>query len=536
MLNNGSISLWDEDEAAYALFGKRMVETGDWINPDFIWSDIHRKTPFHFWSIALSFLCFGINEWALRLPAVLAIFATGAYLYAWAKRHFNPEVALYSWLIFASSLFANSLGKVALTDAALLACSMWAMGSLWDFLQTGKWKHSAQFWAAISIGMLVKGPPIIILTGGIYACCLLFLPNRNLLWRWYNFLFAAAALLPFVGWAYASYLQDGGVFLTFLYDWYVVKRVGGSVLGQSGWAGYHLGVLSLSLLAFLPFVWGGLAHFKNLYQNNKQLSLFLSFCLLFGWIFYELMSSKLPSYSIAAQPILALLGGIYTQNLREKQQTGFNWVAKIGFGVFFTAWLALIVGLFSAPFIQFPVVEAVATQLQIVGGILGLIWLTTAYFLYKKELEKLILSMAGLGFGLQLLAWGWIVPLLEQTPLKSLATVGKEAVIAQQKQPQITDNQTPIYLIGVGVKQTKPSLLFYLQQPFNLKKGFNFAEIKAEEWELLAKDKPSVAIIGTEAHAYFTDRNQLYPDMQRFEWWSSDDQLRPHNFYLLVKN
>jgi len=234
--------------------------------------------------------------------------------------------------------------------------------------------------------------------------------------------------------------------------------------------------------------------------------------------------------------ILALLGGIYTQNLLKNQQAGFNWAAKIGFGLFFTSWLLLIGGLLATPFIPFPVVEAVATPLQVVGGILGLIWLTVAYFLYKKQLEKLLLAMAGLSFVLQLLAWGWIISLLEKSPLKSLAILGKEAVIAQQKQQQLADNQTYIYLIGVSVKQTKPSLLFYLQQPFDLNKGANFVEVRAEDWELLAKDKPSVAIIGTEAHAYFTDRSQLYPNMKRFEWWSSDDQLRPHNFYLLVKN
>ena len=541
LLNNGSISLWDEDEAAYALFGQRMAETGDWVNPDFVWADIHRKTPFHFWTVALSFLFLGVNEWALRLPSVLAIFATGLYLYRWTKRNFNPETAFYSWLIFATGLFANSLGKVALTDAGLLLVSMLAVGSLWDFLQTEKYKFAALFWASIAAGLLIKGPPIVILTGGICVCCLLFFQNRKVLWCWYNFLFAGLSLLPFGAWAYASYGQDGGAFLRFLYDWYVLKRVGGSVLGQSGWVGYHLAVLSVSLLPFLPFIWGGLVNLKKTYFENKKINLYFSFCLLFAWIFYELMSSKLPAYSIAAQPILAILGGIYLQKLNQgdklnpNKPLGLNWGAKLGFFVFFCLWVALIAALFGADAIPFLLLKTVVLELKIVAGVLSCFLIAVAYYLYQKNISKLTFAMAGLGLALQFLAWGWIIPALEQTPFKSLDKIGREAVKIQQQISQNANYQPFIYLIGISVKQTKPSLLFYLQQHFNLKNGLIFVETRAEDWEKLAHASPAVAIIGTEAHNYFKDRSQLYPDMQRFEWWSSDDELRPHDFYLLYK-
>ena len=70
------MSLWDDDEAAYAGFALRMIETGDWVNPDYFWSDVHRKTPFHFWTIAISYLIFGVNEFAVRVPAALAVVIT----------------------------------------------------------------------------------------------------------------------------------------------------------------------------------------------------------------------------------------------------------------------------------------------------------------------------------------------------------------------------------------------------------------------------------------------------------------------------
>ena len=48
LLFNHDISLWDDDEAAYAGFGQQTLASGDWVNPRSLWADIHRKPPLHF--------------------------------------------------------------------------------------------------------------------------------------------------------------------------------------------------------------------------------------------------------------------------------------------------------------------------------------------------------------------------------------------------------------------------------------------------------------------------------------------------------
>ena len=57
--------IFDQDEAAYAGFAMKMVQSGDWVIPEYYWSDVHRKTPLHFWMIAYSYSIFGMNEWAI---------------------------------------------------------------------------------------------------------------------------------------------------------------------------------------------------------------------------------------------------------------------------------------------------------------------------------------------------------------------------------------------------------------------------------------------------------------------------------------
>ena len=71
--NNQSIGLWDEDEAAYAGFALNMLSSSDWLTIHFDEAEIHRKTPLLFWLIATFYALFGVSEFVLRLPGVLAL-------------------------------------------------------------------------------------------------------------------------------------------------------------------------------------------------------------------------------------------------------------------------------------------------------------------------------------------------------------------------------------------------------------------------------------------------------------------------------
>jgi hypothetical protein len=108
--------------------------------------------------------------------------------------------------------------------------------------------------AALLLGVLAKGPPIVILIGGLWVWLLVFHPQRRNLIGTHPWLFLPLALLPLGTWMYLSWLRDDGRLLAFLYRFYVVRRIGGSVLGQTGPPGYHLVVLLISFAAWMPFI------------------------------------------------------------------------------------------------------------------------------------------------------------------------------------------------------------------------------------------------------------------------------------------
>jgi 4-amino-4-deoxy-L-arabinose transferase-like glycosyltransferase len=71
-------------EPRYAEIARMMAESGDWITPWFepgvpFWG----KPPLSFWVQALSIRLFGLDEWAVRFPSLLAFLAILAVITQW---------------------------------------------------------------------------------------------------------------------------------------------------------------------------------------------------------------------------------------------------------------------------------------------------------------------------------------------------------------------------------------------------------------------------------------------------------------------
>lgn len=527
LFQNDVVALWDEDEAAYAAFGAEMLETGDWVNPGFTWSEIHRKTPFHFWSIAVSYSLFGVNTFALRLPGVLAIVLTLLTLWALGRKLFGESTARLAALILGCSLAVPTLAKIAFTDAWLVFWETLALLLLFRFMQQPRWQLSLAFWLAIGFGVLVKGPPILILTGGVWLFLAIFHPQRQTIWKTQPWLGLPLALLPFGLWMWASWAADNGQFMTFLYEWYVLARINGNVLGQTGPPGYHLLVILLAFLPFLPFFPAALASFVQQLKKREANALYLAGWLLFAWLFYEAMSSKLPSYALGAHPAFALL---LAQSMLswEKEGRYKKWVKGGGIAFLILLLIAALLLQLKLPLAFGELADAAAGPLT---GLAMLLWmgaLLIGISVFVKKAEAVLLGgMLGLGLAIGFTAWGSIVPVLENSPVKATAKIGQAAA-------QKADSTTPVLLWGMDVKQTIPSLPFYLSRHF---KEHHVLKT-AEEWRnWKPKAKQFLWVLGTEAQ--LPALKKRFPEarwsvVEEIDYWSTDDALGRHPYRLVL--
>jgi len=501
------LSLWDQDESAYAAFAWQMIESGDWLVPEFTWSEIHRKTPLYFWSIAVSNLVFGFSEWAVRLPALLSIMGTALWVGWQGRRTFGREAALAASVILLANLFLPHLVKIAVTDGMLLFFETVAALAIVNYFHTGEQQDRWWFVLGVSGALLVKGPPVFILTFGMLGLLLLFHNNRRR-WLFFHpwFLFPLAAL-PLIYWGRLAWQTDGGVFIRWMIDWYTFSRVGGEVLGQTGPPGYYLITI---LIAFLPWTLLLVKAFRDLFtqfkfRNPDKTDLFLAVWLISGWLIYEIMRSKLPAYAIGAYPALALLIGRTAVRLKEqafKNETSL----KIGMGLYVVLWLALAVAL------PLAVKPMVGTSTLLIAVAIGLtvfgiaIWVV--FQAWNDNYSKVVGGILTQSFGFLLTAWLFVLPGME--PLR-----GATKNVAQTISSDLPKN-TKVYFTR---NFQLPSLPYYVAL-----EGFDYAEaFAAEDWKkILDSGQAAVLIFNDEDWSSFLELGLEYRLIASHEGWISD--------------
>ena len=95
-LGLGRQAITDADEAFYAEASREMVESGDWLTPQFNYQHRWEKPVLYYWLTAATYLATGPNEFAARLWSALS--GVGLVLLAWAiARHVTARLDV-AWL------------------------------------------------------------------------------------------------------------------------------------------------------------------------------------------------------------------------------------------------------------------------------------------------------------------------------------------------------------------------------------------------------------------------------------------------------
>ncbi|WP_027000456.1 ArnT family glycosyltransferase [Eisenibacter elegans] len=513
-LNNHNTSLWDEDEAAYAGFAHVMRTTGNWVVPDFLWSEPHRKTPLHFWAIAGSYWLFGENEFAVRFPSALSVVLTCLTLYWLGREVFGREVTLGAALLMACSILLPNLGKISVTDALLTFFETVAALAIIRHYERPSWRWAGLLWAAVALGVLVKGPPILILTFGMMGLLVLFHPKR---WRFVSlhpWLGLPLALLPLWLWGRAAWLSDGGVYIRWMIDWYILKRASGGVaFGQWGPPGYFLLVFFISFLPWAVFFPKAIGRFfrRAVRWQPEPTYLYLGVWFVAGWFLYELIPSKLPSYAMGAYAGFALL---LSQTILDTESEGFVQTTDLRVGQWLLLIFTLLIGVglivgASLLLDAWGIGMAVITAVFWTG--LGLV----AWQAYRRgALERGIKASALQVLLFVFFAWLLIVPSFEQ-PRGATKRIAQSIASESTKDTEVVMAR-PFY----------PSLPFYLTQVPRHYRGLAHADF-AQVFDLYARPQKTVLIFDAPKYQEFLDglaeRQQVPPQHTRIiSGWMAD--------------
>ena len=169
------VPLADTTEPRYAEIARLMLTTNDWITPWFepdvpFWG----KPPLSFWAQALSFKLFGINEFAGRLPALLAFIATAWMLWRMAVSAVSAQVAAASVVVYSSMLLTFLAAGTVMTDPYLALGTTWAMVAFYLAPKENVWYWRYGVFIGLGIGLLAKGPLAIVIAGAPIGLWVLF--------------------------------------------------------------------------------------------------------------------------------------------------------------------------------------------------------------------------------------------------------------------------------------------------------------------------------------------------------------------------
>jgi len=447
LVANHSTPLWDQDEAAYAGFAHRMLETGDWAIPEFTWSEPHRKPPLHFWLIAASFAVLGENTFALRLPGALAFALTCGLLGWWGSALFGRRRAWGGAVVLATSL-APLFGKIALVDGTLLLAQTVAMLGLLRFVQSRQWRWAGVLGIGVAAGLLLKGPPVLILVIGAMAVLAVLHPQRRRLVALHPWLLLPLAALPLVLWGWVTWQRDDGEFVRWMFDWYVLRRTSGSVFGQTGPPGTYLASFALLLFPWFGLLPAALVRTARRVWSRDPVYVTLAAWLAAGWLFYEILPSKLPAYALGAYPALAVILADQALDLTAARLRS-SWALRGGLVFQLVLSLVLAGGLMAGAWVLLP--GQVLGGLVVVGAIVAVTTVAVAVsFGMGRSTQAIVTAIIGTLLFFHL-AWAVAMPQLRPR-LGVTRTVADEVAVVAPRGARVV----------VGKNFRLPSLVLYL--------------------------------------------------------------------------
>lgn len=155
-----------EQELRVALTARTMLESGDWLRPEFLGEPRLRKPPVMYWAVATAYRFAGTtaSATAARLPSVMAGMALVLLLYAGAVGNLGRRRTFTSALVCGTSFIFLKQARVAETDTLLLLGTTGAALSLFQALtKPGK---AGWWWMAglcAGLGFMTKGPAALVL-------------------------------------------------------------------------------------------------------------------------------------------------------------------------------------------------------------------------------------------------------------------------------------------------------------------------------------------------------------------------------------
>ena len=387
-------TLFENDSAQFAVMAMRMVTENDFVNLIKGTEEYLDKPHLHYWLAATSYLIFGIQDWAYRIPAVL-VTLLGAYsCYGLGTELYRREVGKIAALIFltAQTIVLSTID--VRTDAVLTGFTAFSIWQLLVYIKRDSIWNLILGAAGAALAFSTKGQIAILVIGLPLLCHLIYVKKWGRLFSWKVLLGLLVFFIVITPMLYAYYLQfdlhpekvirgradRSGILFIFWEQSF--ERLSGEGVGKN--SSDYFFFFHTFLWVFLPWTIIGLMAYGNRvkelwkirFKRESHLEVLTVGGITLIFILISFAQFKLPHYLNITIPLFAVLTSSYLYQLIHDKGSKI-WKFILGSQIFI-AGLVIVTSLLICVWVF--QLETFFGYAFLTVGLLGLI-----YSIFRKE-------------------------------------------------------------------------------------------------------------------------------------------------------
>ncbi|MEM1338083.1 MAG: glycosyltransferase family 39 protein [Bacteroidota bacterium] len=329
------VTLFENDSAQFAVMAMRMVQENDFLHLFKGPEEYLDKPHLHYWLAALSFKLFGINDWAYRIPGLLATLLGAYSCYGLGTLMYNSAIGRFSALIFLTCQ-TIVLGAIDVrTDAVLTGFTIFAIWQLVAFVERNSLGNILLGALGAGLAFSTKGQIALLVIGLCLVCHLTYTRKWKMVLNWRvlaALVVFGVAISPML---YAYYQQfdlhpekvirgrdnRSGIFFIFWEQSF--ERLSGEGVGKNSsdfFFFFHTFLwvfLPWSVLALFGYWWRAKAFIKMKFIFHPQFEFLTLGGITLVFFVISFAQFKLPHYMNIMMPLYSILTASYVHSLHQ---------------------------------------------------------------------------------------------------------------------------------------------------------------------------------------------------------------------------
>ncbi len=501
----GNVHLFDWDEINFAECAREMIVSDDYLRMQINFRPFWEKPPLFIWFQVLSMKCFGINEFASRLPNAIAGILTLVSLYFTGKKIVNDKMAIWWVILYTATWLPHFYFKSGIIDPFFNMFIFLAFVQFYLLSQkNNKLLHATLSGIFLGLAVMTKGPAAILIA--VLALIVYTIRNKGLNGVRFSgiLVIVLTTLLTTSIWFAIEVYKHGWWFVNeFLI--YQVRLFKTEDAGHGGPFYYHFIILLIGCFPASAFLF---QYIKKQRVENTAIVGFTMLMWVMFWvvlILFSIVKTKIVHYSSLCYFPLTYLAALQLYRLSENriQLTKLSRVILVVTGVLISIAITALplVGIYKTALI--PIIDdpfAVAnlqadvnwSYSEIVYGVGYLIGIVTTVVYMRRNFRKAMLVLCTM----QVIIIQ--VTIIHFTP--KIEAFSQRAAIEYFKSFQGKD----VYVHVLGYKS-------YAQLFYTLKQPQSNGMYDDEKWLLEGEiDKPAYFI----CKIIDADKYRMYPQLK----------------------